>query len=80
MTELQKWQEVNQCESETELGYLMLKLADEDLKIQGRSKKFDVTEMIIGLEMFMKNQMHANILTREFGIRQQAIYLKSLNR
>jgi hypothetical protein len=32
--------------------------------------------MALGLSMFMENKMYPEILTREFGIRQQAIYLK----
>jgi hypothetical protein len=79
MTDLQKWEAVNQCKTAKELETLILEnFSDGEGKIQGRSKKFDTAEMLVGLTMFMKNQMHPNILTREFGIRQQAIYLKSI--
>jgi hypothetical protein len=77
MTQLQKWQAVNQCETPLELGALILQFADKNGKIQGRTKKFDAVEMASGLSWFMEGKMYANILTREFGIRQQAIYLKS---
>jgi hypothetical protein len=77
MTQLQKWQAVNQCETPLELGALILQFADKNGKIQGRTRKFDAAEMSVGLSWFMEGKMYANVLTREFGIRQQAIYLKS---
>jgi hypothetical protein len=79
MTELEKWQAVNKCETQTELANLISKFADEEGMIQGRTRKFDADKMITGLHYFMNNQTIANVLTREFGIRQQAIYLKTFN-
>lgn len=80
MTELQKWQEVNQCETQAQLADLLSKFADSEGMIQGRERKFDASKMIIGLSYFMVDQMPANVLTREYGIRQQAIYLKTFNK
>lgn len=80
MTELQKWQAVNQCETQAQLADLITKFTDEDGMIQGRERKFDASKMIIGLSYFMVDQMPANVLTREYGIRQQAIYLKIFNK
>lgn len=80
MTELEKWQAVNQCENQAQLADLIAKFADEDGMIQGRERKFDASKMIIGLSYFMVDQMPANVLTREYGIRQQAIYLKIFNK
>ena len=80
MTELQKWQKVNQCETQAELADLILKFADNEGMIHGRERKFDASKMVIGLQFFMDNEVQSNVLTREFGIRQQAIYLKTLNR
>jgi hypothetical protein len=77
MTQLQKWQAVNQCETPLELRELILQFADKDGQIQGRTRKFNAAEMLIGLSWFMEGKMYANVLTREFGIRQQAIYLKT---
>jgi hypothetical protein len=76
MTQIQKWQAVNQCGTSIELGALILQFADKKGKIKGRTRKFDALEMALGLSMFMENKMYPEILTREFGIRQQAIYLK----
>ena len=80
MTELQKWQAVNQCETQAQLADLITKFADEEGMIQGRERKFDASKMIIGLSFFMEDEMPANVLTREYGIRQQAIYLKIFNK
>lgn len=79
MTELETWQLVNQAETKQELAFMINKLADPEGMIQGRTRKFDAAKMIIGLDMFMKDEAPANVLTREFGIRQQAIYLKTFN-
>lgn len=80
MTELQKWQAVNQCETQAQLADLISKFADKEGMIHGRERKFDASKMIIGLSYFMIDEMPANVLTREFGIRQQAIYLKTFNK
>lgn len=79
MTELETWQFVNQVETTQALAFIINKLADPEGMIQGRTRKFDAAKMIIGLNLFMKDEAHANVLTREFGIRQQAIYLKTFN-
>jgi hypothetical protein len=80
MTELEKWQAVNRCETQAQLADLISKFADQERMIQGRERKFDASKMIIGLSYFMVDEMPANVLTREFGIRQQAIYLKIFNK
>ena len=80
MTELETWQLVNQAETKTQLAFIINKLADPEGMIHGRKREFDASKMIIGLDLFMKDVMPANVLTREFGIRQQAIYLKIFNK
>lgn len=80
MTELETWQFVNQAETAQALAFIINKLADPEGMIQGRERKFDAAKMIIGLSYFMTDEMPANVLTREFGIRQQAIYLKTFNK
>jgi hypothetical protein len=80
MTELEKWQLVNQCETPLELEDAIAKFADLEGMIQGRQRKFDAGKMIIGLNYFMTDEMPANVLTREYGIRQQSIYLKTFNK
>ena len=80
MTELETWQMVNQAETTHDLAVIIDKLTDPEGMIQGRERKFDAAKMIIGLNLFMNDEMPANVLTREFGIRQQAIYLKTFNK
>ena len=80
MTELQKWQEVNQCTNGKALHDLIIQFADEDGMIQGREREFSATQMAHHLHDVLQNDYPSNLLTREFGIRQQAIYLKSLNK
>jgi len=80
MAELEKWQLVNQCETQAQLSDVITKFADPEGMIQGRQRKFDAGKMIIGLNYFMTDEMPANVLTREYGIRQQAIYLKTFNK
>jgi hypothetical protein len=80
MTELEKWQLVNQCETQAQLADAITKFSDSEGMIQGRERKFEASKMIIGLSFFMTDEMPANVLTREFGIRQQAIYLKTFNK
>jgi hypothetical protein len=80
MTELQKWQAVNQCENEKVLHDLIIQFADEDGMIQGRSRKFDANKMANALQLFIEDEAPSNVFTREFGIRQQAIYLKHFSK
>ena len=80
MTELEKWQLVNQCKTQAQLADAITKFADAEGMIQGRERKFDASKMIIGLSYFFIDEMPANVLTREYGIRQQAIYLKTFNK
>ena len=80
MTELEKWQQVNQCESSLGLALIINLLADKEGMIQGRERKFDASRMATGLQFFMEDEVPANVLTREYGIRQQAIYLKIISK
>jgi hypothetical protein len=80
MTELQKWQAVNQCENGKALHDLIIQFADEEGMIHGRERKFDATQMANHVHDVLQNGYPSNLLTREFGIRQQAIYLKTFNK
>lgn len=76
MENVKIWEAVNSCETSRELSIIILLLADDEGMIQGRTKKFNATKMNIGLDMFMKDEIYPNVLTREYGIRQQAMYIK----
>ena len=77
MDRLEIYDRVNKCESYTELSKLIRELADDGGMIQGRVKKFDAERMAQHCEKFKElyELGMANTLTREFGIRQQAMYI-----
>jgi hypothetical protein len=77
MTKLEKYELVNQAENEKELADAILKLADPETgKIKGRAKDHDGKRMVERLSWFMEGKFPPNGMTREFGIRQQAMYIK----
>jgi RAB protein geranylgeranyltransferase component A len=73
MTELEKYQAVNKCESFEELANVIESFADEDGMIQGRADKHDAERMARYCRNFSMFQPY--VLTREYGIRQQALYI-----
>jgi hypothetical protein len=73
MTELEKYQKVNECETFGELALAIESFADETGTIQGRSRKFDAKMMAHYCINF--KEYPPNALTREYGIRQQAMYI-----
>jgi len=77
MTDLEKFQVVNSCETAKELVDAIKKISNQETgKIQGRNREFD-SQRMAGYVTFVVNEgAPANLLTREFGIRQQALYLK----
>ncbi len=74
---LQNYENVNQCETLEQLSKIILELADEDGMIQGRFNKFDAKRMSDRCLKF--NSYAPNVLTREYGIRQQAMYISYYN-
>ena len=80
MTDLEKFQLINACETAEELTHAVRRLADPETgMIKGRVKEFD-SQRMAGYVTFVVNEgAPANLLTREFGIRQQALYLRYCN-
>jgi len=76
MGELQKYQHVNQCETPEQLYQCILDFADENGQIQGRTRKFDAQQMADGAKSYFDKISPANVITREYGLRQQAMYIK----
>lgn len=82
MNRLQKFEAVNQCDNLKGLANV-IRSFDEDGFIRGRTRNFSTENMAKFCESFtMEN---ATMLTREFGIRQQAMfihytYLKSMKK
>lgn len=72
MTDLEKYEKVNKTESLKELADVIRSFAING-RIQGRIRSFDSEDMAFACESFNLNKH--NLLTREFGIRQQAIML-----
>ena len=77
MTELEKYEKVNQAETIEALEEAILSFAGEDGQIKGRSRSFDAKKMAQGARMFYETDVvPPNVVTREYGLRQQLIYLK----
>lgn len=72
---LQKWERVNRCETIEELESCILDFAVDGI-IQGRTRSFNAENMVRGLKLYMKGASAPNVITREFGLRQQAMYIK----
>lgn len=76
MTELEKYELVNSCETGQELKDAMLKISDSDNGvIRGRVRDFDGNRMAGYVHLVINEGAPANLLTRTYGIRQQAIYV-----
>lgn len=77
MEDLEKYQRVNKCETLKELANVIREFGGDVKMIQGRKKIFDSDKMAKACENLRVdlNTRSANILTREFGIRQQALYI-----
>jgi hypothetical protein len=73
MTDLEKYEAVNKCETLDQLAHVVLSFADEEGMIQGRTNRFSALRMADAC-LHYENRPK-NSLTREFGIRQQAMYL-----
>jgi hypothetical protein len=74
MTELEKYQRVNKCETPEDI-YQCIRDFSENGEIQGRIRKFDSEKMIANAELFFKGYAIPNVITREFGLRQQCMYI-----
>ena len=76
MTEEEKFLEVNECETPEELENAIIKIADDDGIIRGRRYEFDSKQMSKMVIPVIEGVVPPNFLTRNYGIRQQALYLK----
>ena len=75
MTDLEKFQKVNSCETVQELEDTIKSFCNSNGDIQVRTRVFDGIKMASKVKYVVEEKMPANVLTREFGIRQQALYL-----
>lgn len=77
MNDLQKYEAVNACETLEELANVIKSFAGKDFKIEGRNRKFSAESMAEAALDFKTyyDTGYANVLTRKWGIRQQAMYI-----
>lgn len=74
MTREQKYDAVNACSTLEKLAKVIESFAEEDGMIQERTRRFDAKEM--ALNCLRLQNVSKNKLTREFGIRQQAMMIE----
>ena len=75
MTELEKYEKVNSCETVEELKQAILELGGDIGVILGRENCFDAKRMSDKCGLVFQGKLEPNILTRNYGIRQQMFYL-----
>lgn len=71
-----KYEQVNHCENAGQLKAVVISLADTKGVIQGRRRSFKAARMAEFVEGVIAGVLPPECLTREFGIRQQALYIK----
>ena len=78
MSELEKWQLINACETVEDLQQAIITIADLETKqIRGRRRYWDAEKLSNYVPVVVKNGIsYATVLTREYGIRQQALYIR----
>jgi acetyl-CoA acetyltransferase len=73
MNEIDKYTRVNTCSTLDELADVILSFADENGQIKGRTRNFNAQVMADICRRY--TAVEHNMLTREYGIRQQALYI-----
>lgn len=76
MTEEEKFLLVNKCETPEELEAAIIALADETGHIWGKKHQFNAKTMASTVKPVIAGTIPPNFLTRSYGIRQQALYLR----
>lgn len=74
--ELEKYQLINKCETADDLKNAIAMISDQNGNIQGRKYSFDAYKMRERVDLVINRGYPANLLTRSYGIRQQALYIK----
>lgn len=78
--DLIRYKMVNSCETLAELAKAIEYIADENGDIMGRTRPFSAEQQIVNCLNYkmLFSSGFANVLTRMYGIRQQAIYIITL--
>ena len=73
------YEKVSVCETFDELKEALTFIAslNNENVIVGRNKTYTLDKILFNLEMIRKSAFPYNVVTREYGIRQQVIYLKT---
>lgn len=73
MTELEKYEKVNKCETLEELADVIISFSNSEGMIEGKTRSFSASLMAENCIHFSKRNF--NTLTRQYNIRQQAMYI-----
>jgi len=76
MTELEKYQLINSSESVEDLQRNIELISDDTGHIKGSMNYFNASTQALAVRVFMEDACRSTMLTRSYGIRRQAIYLK----
>lgn len=77
MTESDKWLTINQCEDYEQLSNAIMAIAEDGRICSNRQDKtFDAEKQVRNAYQVIEVGLFPNILTRAYGIRQQAIYIR----
>lgn len=75
MTELEKYKVINKCMTRQELIDAIQIIAENGL-IQGRNRIFEASIMALNAESYFQGAVRMETMTREYGIRQQALMVE----
>jgi hypothetical protein len=77
MDRLECYERVNGCETVEELKKAILDISKSNHHnvIMGRTRAFDGEKMSLYVEDVVLGKLPFNLLTRNYGIRQQALYI-----
>ena len=77
MTRLEKYEKINKCMTRQELiDAIQIIAEDNDGLIHGRTRQFSAIVMALNAEAYFQGEMRMEVMTREYGIRQQALMVE----
>lgn len=77
MNEETKWELINTTETYEELASAIMIIAEEGvIRSNRQDKSFDAERQVRNAGMVIHDGFFGNILTRAYGIRQQALYIR----
>lgn len=77
MNEEDKWHIINACETYEELAAAIMIISEEGTIHSNRQDKtFDAAKQVRNAWLVIQGGIFPNVLTRAYGIRQQALYIR----